>query len=103
MTRANVSIETWGNETSLNSYVDRQHVILVGILHRDLAELDNHNIGQHDKINTQTSPEELRALSLSERAHCAYQAFSRVATVRQKTENRPTGREGLKEDLAASL
>ena len=78
LARANVSIGHPGVvETSLNSYVARKHVILVGILHRDLAELDNHNIGQHDKISTQTSPEELKAISLSERAHCAYQALSR--------------------------
>jgi len=40
-----INIETWGCETSLNEYRYCKHVILVGILHRDLTELENWYIG----------------------------------------------------------
>ena len=34
-----IVVSTWGNETSLNCYAYRQHVFLVGILHRDDTEI----------------------------------------------------------------
>jgi hypothetical protein len=72
-------IETWGNETSLNSYSHCKHVILVGILHRDLSELEAQHLGQTNNIKTRIDLLDLKAIALSERVHCAYQAFSRGA------------------------
>jgi hypothetical protein len=75
--RPNLYIETWGNETSLNSYAQCEHVILVGILHRDLSDLAAQYAAQLDAFNTKIDSETLKTLCLSERAHCAYQALSR--------------------------
>jgi len=74
-----ISIETWGNETSLNSYSFCKHVVLVGILHRDLSELEAQHLGQINNLTKMVDPGDLQAIALSERAHCAYQAFSRGA------------------------
>jgi hypothetical protein len=75
--RPNLYIETWGNETSLNNYAHCKHVILVGILHRDLSDLAAQYAAQLDRFDTRVDGETLRGLGLSERAHCAYQALSR--------------------------
>jgi hypothetical protein len=72
-----LTIETWGNETSLNSYAHCKHVILVGILHRDLSDLAAQYAAQLDNFSTKVDGETLKTLCLSERAHCAYQALSR--------------------------
>ena len=45
-----LTIETWGNETSLNTYSYCKHVVLVGILHRDLSELEAQYLGQIDNL-----------------------------------------------------
>ena len=52
-------------------------MILVGILHRDLTELEAQHLGQIDDISAIVSPTTLKGLCLSERAHLAYQALSR--------------------------
>lgn len=72
-----IFIETWGNETSLNSYAHCQHVILVGILHRDLLDLEGSWYAQTRNIRGHIPPADLKAIALSERVHCAYQALSR--------------------------
>lgn len=72
-----IFIETWGNETSLNSYAHCQHVVLVGILHRDLLDLEGSWLGQTRNIKGQIHHSDLKAIALSERVHCAYQALSR--------------------------
>ena len=68
-----LTIETWGNETSLNSYSFCKHVILVGILHRDLSELEAQYLGQIDNLKKTVELNDLQTIALSERAHCAYQ------------------------------
>lgn len=70
-------ILTWGSETSLNSYAHCQHVMLVGILHRDLSELEAQHLGQVQDLHRKVDSLDLKAIALSERVHCAYQAFSR--------------------------
>jgi hypothetical protein len=75
--RPGLHIETWGNETSLNSYAHCKHVILVGILHRDLSDLAAQYAAQLNDFNRKVEGEKLKELCLSERAHCAYQALSR--------------------------
>ena len=72
-----IHIQTWGNETSVNTYHTCKHVILVGILHRDLTELEAQHLGQINDISAIVSPTTLKGLCLSERAHLAYQALSR--------------------------
>jgi hypothetical protein len=72
-----IHIETWGNETSLNSYRYCQHVILVGILHRDSTELHAQHLGQVNDLSRRVTTEEIKAISLSERTHLGYQALSR--------------------------
>lgn len=76
-TRKNLHIQTWGNETSLNCYANCAHVILVGILHRDLSELAGSMAGQSQDITVEVTRDELDGVCLSERVHCAYQALSR--------------------------
>ena len=72
-----ISIETWGNETSLNCYNYCQHVVLVGILHRDLTEFEPHHLGQINDLGRKVTTEEVNDISLSERVHLVYQALSR--------------------------
>lgn len=72
-----VSIDTFGNETSLNSYSHCQHVFLVGILHRSETELVGQYLGQIRDISGEINKELSNDLCLSERAHLAYQALSR--------------------------
>jgi len=78
-TRKDLYIQTWGNETSLNDYRHCKHVILVGILHRDLAELEAQLRGQTNDRTGRIELAQLKEICLSERAHCAYQALSRGA------------------------
>lgn len=72
-----VHIDTFGNETSLNSYGHCQHVFLVGILHRDVTQLVGQYLGQIRDITGEVSKELADDIHLSERAHLAYQALSR--------------------------
>ena len=72
-----VHIDTFGNETSLNSYGHCQHVFLVGILHRDVTQLVGQYLGQIRDIKGEVSKELADDIHLSERAHLAYQALSR--------------------------
>jgi hypothetical protein len=74
-----IHIDTFGNETSLNSYGHCQHVFLVGILHRDVTELVGQYLGQIRDITGEISKELADDIHLSERAHLAYQALSRGA------------------------
>ena len=72
-----IHLQTWGNETSTNEFRQCRHVILVGVLHRDLTELEAHHLGQVNDIRGIVTPQTLKGLCLSERAHLAYQALSR--------------------------
>ena len=72
-----IVVSTWGNETSLNCYAYCQHVFLVGILHRDDTEIMGQYLGQIDNLQGEISKTLTSDLSLSERAHLAYQALSR--------------------------
>jgi hypothetical protein len=72
-----IHIDTFGNETSLNSYGHCQHVFLVGILHRDVTELVGQYLGQIRDITGEISKALADDIHLSERAHLAYQALSR--------------------------
>jgi hypothetical protein len=72
-----INVETWGNETSLNEYHYCKHVLLVGILYRDLTELEAQHLGQLNDLNRVVDLDDLLAISLSERVHLAYQALSR--------------------------
>lgn len=73
----NITIETWGNETSLNSHGHCQHVFLVGILHRDVSQLVGQYLGQIRDIKGDVNQALADEIHLSERAHLAYQALSR--------------------------
>lgn len=72
-----IHIDTFGNETSLNSYGHCQHVFLVGILHRNETELIGQYLGQIRDITGEITKALSNDLLLSERAHLAYQALSR--------------------------
>lgn len=72
-----ISIQTWGNETSLNCYAYCSHVFLVGILHRNDTELMGLFLGQTDDIKGKVNKKIANELQLSEKAHLAYQALSR--------------------------
>ncbi|MDK2744318.1 MAG: hypothetical protein NDI90_15530 [Nitrospira sp. BO4] len=72
-----ISIQTWGNETSLNCYAHCTHVFLVGILHRDDTELMGLYLGQTNDIKGEVDKKKANELQLSEKAHLAYQALSR--------------------------
>lgn len=72
-----IHIDTFGNETSLNSYGHCQHVFLVGVLHRADTELMGQYLAQTRNIEGELSRELVNDISLSERAHLAYQALSR--------------------------
>jgi hypothetical protein len=75
--RPRISIQTWGNETSLNCYAHCQHVFLVGILHRDDTELMGLYLGQTQDIKGEVNKKLANDLQLSEKAHLGYQALSR--------------------------
>lgn len=72
-----IYIETYGNETSLNDYHDCQHVFLIGILHRAETELTGQYLAQTRNLDGVISRELVDDISLSEKAHVAYQALSR--------------------------
>lgn len=72
-----ITIQTWGNETSLNSYAYCSHVFLVGILHRDDIELMGQYLAQTNDIRGEVNKTIANELQLSEKAHLAYQALSR--------------------------
>ena len=52
-----VHIDTFGNETSLNSYGHCSHVFLVGILHRDVTQLVGQYLGQIRDITGEITKE----------------------------------------------
>lgn len=72
-----INIITWGNETSLNDYHFCKHVVLVGIMHRELTELEAQFLGTLNDIDRKLTPDDMQSVSLSERVHLAYQALSR--------------------------
>lgn len=72
-----ISIQTWGNETSLNCYAHCSHVFLVGILHRDDTELMGLYLGQTNDLKGEVDKRLANDLQLSEKSHLAYQALSR--------------------------
>lgn len=74
-----LKVLTWGSETSLNSEAHRQHVFLVGILHRNDTELMGQYLGQIDDLQGEIGKALAGDLQLSERAHLAYQGLSRGA------------------------
>jgi hypothetical protein len=74
-----IFVETWGNETSSNDFRECQHVLLIGILHREETELHAQYLGERDNLALILSDEKVKQISLSERAHLAYQALSRGA------------------------
>lgn len=61
----------------MNKYHTCKHVILVGVLHRDLTELEAQHLGQTNDLKTIVTPKTLKDISLSERVHLTYQALSR--------------------------
>lgn len=77
--RPRLTVQTWGNETSLNDHAHCQHVFLVGILHRNDTELMGQYLGQIDDLQGEIGKTLAGDLQLSERAHLAYQALSRGA------------------------
>jgi hypothetical protein len=72
-----LTMQTWGNETSLNCYSHCSHVFLVGILHRDETELMGLYLGQVNDIHAEVNKTLADELQLSEKSHLAYQALSR--------------------------
>lgn len=74
-----IFIQTWGNETSSNDFRECQHVLLIGILHRNSTELHAQYLGEQDNLALLLNEEKVNAICLSERVHKAYQAFSRGA------------------------
>ncbi len=74
---ARINILTWGQETSLNEYSHCSHVILAGVMHRDLLDLHGAYIGQKDDIKADVPPGEIGELLTSEICHLTYQALSR--------------------------
>ncbi|MEO7864017.1 MAG: hypothetical protein ABIU05_27015 [Nitrospirales bacterium] len=74
-----IFIDTWGNETSSNDFRECKHVLLIGSLHRDSTELHAKYLGEQDNLWLELTEEKIQAICLSERAHKAYQAFSRGA------------------------
>ena len=77
--RPRLTVQTWGNETSLNDHAHCEHVFLVGILHRNDTELMGQYLGQIDDLQGEIGKALAGDLQLSERAHLAYQALSRGA------------------------
>jgi hypothetical protein len=74
---ARINILTWGQETSLNEYSHCSHVILAGVMHRDLLDLHGAYVGQKDDIRAEVPPGTIRELLTSEICHLIYQALSR--------------------------
>jgi hypothetical protein len=74
---ARINILTWGQETSLNEYSHCSHIILAGVMHRDLLDLHGAYVGQKDDIKAEVSPGTIRELLTSEICHLIYQALSR--------------------------
>lgn len=77
--RPRLTVQTWGNETSLNDRAHCQHVFLVGILHRRDTEVMGQYLGEIDDLQGEIGKALAGDLQLSERAHLAYQALSRGA------------------------
>lgn len=75
--RPRISVLTWGNETSTNAYSHCKHVILVGVLRRDLGDLAASVAGEVDDLLHRRSKEQLHEVSRSEMGHCVLQAMHR--------------------------
>ena len=73
-----VSITTWGLHKGTNKYSHCQNIILVGIVHRDLLDIQGTMHGQQRDIQTEVSRKQLLDLQLSEVAHDAFQAIGRA-------------------------
>lgn len=97
-----LTIQTWGNETSLNCYAHCSHVFLVGILHRDETELMGLYLGQVGDINAEVSKELAQDLQLSEKAHLAYQALSR-GTCRTVTDGKAGDMKGYIVEISPEI
>lgn len=70
-------IETWGNETSSNSYSECTNIILAGLLHLPKLSMISALVGQKDNIKTELISGEVESVYLSEIAHRVFQALSR--------------------------
>ena len=70
-------IETWGNETSSNSYSDCANVILAGLLHLPKLSMISALVGQKDNLKADLISGEVESIYLSEIAHRVFQALSR--------------------------
>lgn len=75
--RRRFSFLTWGNETSVSEYRYCRHVLFVGVLHRDEAELAASIAGQRRSLSSLPTADEVRAVRNSEVAHVIYQAMNR--------------------------
>ncbi len=73
-----VSITTWGLHKGTNKHSHCQNIILVGIVHRDLLDIQGTMHGQQRDIQTVVSRQQLLDLQLSEVAHDAFQAIGRA-------------------------
>ena len=73
-----VRITTWGLHKGTNKHSHCQNVILVGIVHRDLLDIQGTMHGQQRDIQTAVSRQQLLDLQLSEVAHDAFQAIGRA-------------------------
>jgi len=75
--RDRISVLTWGNETSLNTYSYCQHVILAGIVQRSQVDLASAYLGQTGDLSGGIARKVISDLIATECAHVAYQAASR--------------------------
>ncbi|WP_377158399.1 hypothetical protein ACFJIX_05845 [Roseateles sp. UC29_93] len=75
--RARINWLTWGNETSLSEYSHCQHILLGGVLRRSPLDLSASAAGREDDLCYRPTSEQLRAIQLSEVAHCVLQAMNR--------------------------
>jgi hypothetical protein len=74
-----IRIETWGRETSSNAYSRCTHVLLVGVLRRNLPDLAASVSGERDDLLHRDDSARLRATRLSEMGSCVLQAMHRGA------------------------
>lgn len=77
--RDRIEFLTWGQETSRNDLLHCKHVVMVGVLRRNLLELAAALTGQQRTGNSprRHSTETLKRLILSEMAHCVLQGMNR--------------------------
>lgn len=77
--RPRISWLTWGSETSLNTFSHCKHVILCGVIRRNLLELAASAAGREDNLAFRLARDQQRRLQCSEMCHCILQAMSRGA------------------------